>query len=66
MASALHSSSMTSNKSAVHLLEYELNRSFISDLLHICYRAAVTAVPLIDEILLESKFKELFCLHVYY
>lgn len=35
----------------MNLLEHELHRGFISNFLHICNRAAVTAVPLVDEIL---------------
>lgn len=36
---------------SINLPEYELNRCFISDPLHICNRAAVTTVPLVDEVL---------------
>lgn len=41
--------------SRISLPEHELNRGFISDPLHICNRAAVTAVPLVDKVLLDNK-----------
>lgn len=46
---------------SVDPLEHELNRSFISDLLHVCDRAAVTAVPLVDEVLLRRQEPVTFC-----
>lgn len=38
-----------------YILEHELKRRLKLDPLHVCHRAAVTAVPLKDKILMEQK-----------